>query len=204
MAQAGLRVAARKTWKSVSVASVASELSVTPMALYRVVPDAEQLKRLIADAAAQPIQPEATRAPLLEALRAWAVAAHEHLGGLPGLAGFVIHEWTELPAWLAIVEAFLAAAEREGLNGSDAVATVNAVFAYVLARAQARDSISRRRRLVPVKDHPERFPHVLAERSEFETAHVEAAFAFGLDALCGGLQSSLVPAPATIAPGRHR
>jgi len=195
---------ARKTWGAVSVASVASELSVTPMALYRVVPDAEQLKRLIANAAAEPIQPEATQAPLLEVLRSWAVAAHEHLGALPGLAAYVIHEWTELPAWIAIVETFLGAAEGEGISGSHSVATVNAVFAYVLARAQLRDSASRRRQLVPVKEHPERFPHVLVERAEFETAHVDAAFSFGLEALCSGLQSMLTPAATTITPRRYR
>jgi hypothetical protein len=187
LAAAGLRVVRRHGWAGVSVASVARDLSVTPMALYRVARDADQLRRLIADAAAQPLQPNDTGEPLLDELFEWADRAYAELAPLTGLATFVIHEWTELSNWLAIVDTFLGIAEREGRTGTHAVLTVNAVFSYVLARAQMLETVTPRRRLRPLKDHPQRFNHIRAELQDFRTAQTAAAFKFGLDALRLGL-----------------
>ena len=55
LAAAGLRVVESAGWTAISVRSVAERLGVSPMALYRVAPDAQQLRRVIADAAAAPI-----------------------------------------------------------------------------------------------------------------------------------------------------
>lgn len=189
LAEAGLRITSRDSWTAVSVASVAAELSVTAMALYRVVDNAEQLRQVIADSAA-PKVPDSSELKLIDALRTWAVNTHQQLNTLPGLASYVIHEWTELPNWLEIVERFLALGANEGLQGSDAVATINAVFAFVLARAQLRDSVRPERRLRPLFEHPERYPFVAKNLTEFRNAHSEAAFKFGLDALTRGLETA--------------
>jgi AcrR family transcriptional regulator len=200
LAAAGLRVVAQQGWQAVSVASVATSLSVTPMALYRVARDAEHLRRIIADSAAEHIQPVEPGGPLLSSLREWAVDAYRHLAPLTGLATYVIHEWTELPRWLAVVDTLLGIADDEGITGTEAVLTVNAVFSYVLARAQMLDSVNPLRRLQPLEDLPNRFPHIRAELQDFRTARTDAAFRFGLDALCRGLpdvQSRAIPRPAT-------
>ena len=186
LAEAGLRVTKRDGWSAVSVASVATELSVTAMALYRVVDDAERLRQAIADSAAIAV-PVSSEMTLIDALRAWAVDAHQQLNRLPGLATYILHEWTELPHWLEIVERFLELAAQDGLRGADAVATVNAVFAFVLARSQLSESVSPQRRLQPLLEHPERYPFVRRNRKEFSTARSKAAFVFGLDALIRGL-----------------
>jgi hypothetical protein len=158
------------------------------MALYRLVADAEDLKRLVADSAAASIQPELSDAGLIVALHTWAVRAHAHLIKLPGLTTYVVHEWTELPSWLSIIESFLDIAERETLTEEPAVHTVNAVFAYVLARAQLRENIASHRRLSPMRAAPDRYPHIYANRRQFRTACTDIAFQFGLDALTIGLQ----------------
>jgi AcrR family transcriptional regulator len=190
LAEAGLALVAREGWSSLTVRAVADELGVTPMALYRVIADADALRLTVADSAASPIQPRLGAASLDASLHDWAIAAHRHLAAHAGLAAFVIPVWTELPCWLDIVEAFLDAAETEGLTGRPAVAKVNAVFAYVLARSQFRDQVSPARVLGPLRDDPDRFPHIAAERDQFATAHVETHFRIGLDALLRGLATT--------------
>jgi len=190
LAMAGLGVAEDEGWPAVSVRSVADRLGVSPMALYRLAPDAEHLRRVIADAAAAPIQPDADAGGLIEALRAWAPRAYRHLGRYSGLPSYLIAEWTELPSWLDIVEAFLERAETEGVVGAPAVATVNAIYAYVLLRCQVRDSMATapRRHLAPVKAQRRRYPQIRRNIGEFTAAKTDKHFALGLDALTLGLR----------------
>lgn len=198
LAAAGLAVARRDGWAAVTMRSVADELGVSPMALYRLAPDADHLRRSLADAAAPPVEPGPEpvrgRGPgdprsLPAVLREWALGAYGHLGRHPGLAAYLIGEWTELPAWLDVVEALLARAEASGLSGPDAVAAVNAVFAYVLVRAQLHDAATAapRRALRPLRDHPDRYPLVTRDRPEFARARTTRHFLYGLDTLVRGL-----------------
>jgi len=108
LAAAGVRVIRRSGWPAVTVRSVAEELGVSPMALYRLAPDADRLRLLVANAVAPPLPSPV--GPLTDVLRSWAVDAYAHLRGLPGVASYVVLRWTELPAWLDVVEALLAAA----------------------------------------------------------------------------------------------
>lgn len=184
VARAGLAVVHERDWASLTLTSTAEALGVTPMALYRVVASADELRRIVADHAGRPLLPHPDGA-LVDELRTWAADAHARLRQYRGLATYVLGEWTELPAWLDIIETFLAHAAAEGLEGPDAVHTVNAVFAYVLARCQLGDSISPRRRLAPVRSKA--YPHISRNLAQFRTAQTEAAFQFGLEALIAGL-----------------
>jgi hypothetical protein len=185
---AGLSVVRDLGWAALTLTSTAEALGVTPMALYRVVTDADELRKVVADHAGRPLQP-VRASPLVDELHTWALGAHHRLRNLRGLATYVIAEWTELPAWLDIVEAFLHHAATEGIEGSDAVHTVNAVFAYVLARCQLRDSITPQRRLAPVTQQT--YPLISANLADFRTAQTDTAFRFGLDALTAGLRVTL-------------
>ena len=191
LGRAGLSLVSRAGWSAVSVRSVAGELDVSPMALYRLVPDAGSLRRLIADAAADAIRPESDGTSLSALLRSWAGDAYEYLKHYPGLASFVIMEWTELPGWLDIVETLLAKVHDEGVLGVAAVGTTNAVFSYVLVRAQLHDSLisTPRRTLTPLKEDPGRYPHMFQSRSEFTVAKTDDHFTLGLNALTAGLES---------------
>jgi AcrR family transcriptional regulator len=194
LAEAGLAVVRREGWAAVTMRSVAVELGVSPMALYRVAPDAEQLRRLVADAAAVTVGAVVGRSTLSDVLRGWAVDAHGHLGRHPGLAAYVLLHWTELPGWLDVVETLLVRADESGLSGADAVATVNAVFAFVLARAQLHDGLTAPpRELAPLQQEPERYPLVHRNRAELTTAQTDRHFRFGLDALVAGLETYVRP-----------
>lgn len=188
MAAAGLGLVSREGWTALSVRSVAAELGVSPMALYRLAPDAACLRRLIADAAASPLRPVAQKS-LPDTLRCWAVDTYAHLRRYPGLGSYLVLRWTELPGWLDIVEALLASSNVAGHTGPEAVASVNAVFAYVLVRAQLHDAATNapRRRLAPLSDDPRRYPLLRRNRAEFAKAQSNRHFAFGLDLLIAGL-----------------
>ncbi len=189
VAAAGLAVVERDGWNAISVRSVADEMGLTSMALYRVVADARHLRRVIADPAAPVVQPHAKSEPLVESLQTWGTEAYHQLGRFPGLASFVILEWTELPAWLDIVERLLNLADAEGLTGPPAVAAVNAVFAYVLARSQLRDAATAapQRRLTPVRQQKRRYTLLRRNISEYRIAQTDTHFEFGLNALIIGL-----------------
>ena len=201
LAAAGLAVVRREGWAAVTMRSVAAELGVSPMALYRVAPDAEQVRKLVADAAAGGVGPlvgAAAGAPtrpvsLPDLLRSWAVAAYAELTAYPGLASYLVLQWTELPGWLDIVESFLVAAHESGLADEHGVATVNAVFAFVLVRAQLHDAAAAapRRALAPLAADPARYPQLHRTRSELATARTDRHFRFGLDALVAGLAAGL-------------
>jgi AcrR family transcriptional regulator len=181
--RAGLAVVARDGWAGLTTRSVAAELGVTPMAIYRVVPDAAALRAEVADAAAGSIQPDRHAPELVPELHRWAVGAHRHLADLPGLSAHVIGTWTELPRWLDVVEGLLVVAEADGVDGSDAVAVVNAAFAYVLARAQFREQVGYDRDLAPLRLDPDRYPCLVANRAEYETPDVDRHFLVGLQAI---------------------
>jgi AcrR family transcriptional regulator len=200
---AGLALVTDEGWASMSFRSIADRLRVSPMALYRVVPDAEQLRATIANAAARRIQPPPDLEDPITTLRVWAKHAYRHLRCYPGLAAYIIHHWTELDGWLDIVEALLERAAASGLTGREAVEAVNAVFAYVLVRAQLRDSIASapRRRLGPVRDQRERYPTILANLAEFTTAKTEQHFAAGLTALTTGLDTTWFGGRTTASRG---
>ena len=109
LAGAGLSVVQHEGWSAVSFRSVAEQLDVSPMALYRLAPDGQQLRRIIADGAAERIRPDVDGRDLVEVLEAWARHTYRHLRRYRGLPAYVITTWTELPRWLDIVEALLRA-----------------------------------------------------------------------------------------------
>jgi AcrR family transcriptional regulator len=193
---AGLSLVEHEGWSAVSVRSVAERLGVSPMALYRLVPDAQHLRHVIADAAAQPIQPDPGAGDVFETLDAWARRAYRQLSRYPGLSSYVIAEWTELSNWLDIIEALLGRAEADGIIGAQAVATVNAIYAYVLARGQLRDTAAAapRRQLAPVRRHRGRYPLIHRNITEFTTAKTDKHFALGLDVLIDGLRNEVTAA----------
>lgn len=186
LARAGCAVVADAGWSGLTMRAAAARLGVSAMALYRVVPDSGALQRLVAEhvGVGLPVPAE----PLLAALGTWARTAHDRLRALPGTAAYLLANWTEVASWLAIVERFLQMAEAEGLGDGEAVGTVNAVFAYTLARAQLRDEPSTPRQLAPLAADPERFPLIRANLAEFAIARREEAFAYGLEALLEGLE----------------
>lgn len=187
LVEAGLGVVRRSGFTSISVRSVAAAIGVSPMALYRLISDAEELKAVIAEAAARNLRPDGTHLSQ-DVLRQWAERAYATLSEHPGLAAYVLAHWTDLAGWLAIVDSLLALAANDGVAGPIAVARVNAVFAFVLSRAQLREARTSRT-LQLLDDATGRFPFVRANRDQFVTAEADRHFTFGLTALLAGLEA---------------
>jgi hypothetical protein len=71
------------------------------------------------------------------------------------------------------------------------VAAVNAVFTYVLMRAEAEESIRQakvvERRLPRGARSDARWPRLKANASEYEVARLDVHFAYGLDVILLGI-----------------
>jgi TetR/AcrR family transcriptional regulator, tetracycline repressor protein len=187
LVNAGLELVHQSGFEAVTLRSIAAAVGISAMALYRVIPNSDALKALIADAAARALQPP--DGSLETILDTWANEAYMTLTEYPGLATFVLNHWTDLPRWLEIVDTLLGLASNEGVEGPTAVARVNAVFAYVLGRAQLKESVAgSARSLSLLKTFPDRFEHIRANRKEFLVAESDRHFAFGLTALIAGLR----------------
>src|SRR5690349_1804294 len=95
LVEASLGVIGSEGWDALSMRSAADALGVTPMALYRVVPDARRLRQIAADAVARQLPPPpppssssassgARAGDLVGALRRWAHGAYRELCAYPG------------------------------------------------------------------------------------------------------------------------
>jgi hypothetical protein len=103
----------------------------------------------------------------------------------------VLTHWFRLPRVLDWLESLLAAASRSGMVGLPAVAAVNAVFTYVLMRAEAEESIRKakvvERRLPRGARSDARWPRLKANAPEYEVAKLDVHFAYGLDVILLGI-----------------
>lgn len=184
---AGAALVSESGWDRLSLRSVAERLSVTPMALYRHVPDCETLMTSVLNEICTAIPDVLDTNDLERDLGSWARALLEHLRSYPGVAGHLMITWFEAPAVLARVDSLLGLVRRRGLDGFEAVAVTNAVFTYVLMRAEAERQV---RSAGVEKRQLSASPDVLAHLSplaeHYTSAQFDAHFDFGLDALIAG------------------
>lgn len=188
--EAGVALVRREGWAALGVRAVATDLGVTPMALYKHVAGAEGLveavrERVLATTAA-PRDTGDLRADLTD----WARRFHADLTAAPGLGGWLLVHWFESAAVLERVDALLELVTRHGVDGFEAVAVVNAVFMYALMRAEAERQVRtagvvQRRLRTAASARPLDRLRSLADH--YTTAELDKHFAFGLDALVRGL-----------------
>jgi AcrR family transcriptional regulator len=186
---AGLDLLRRDGVDAVTLRAVSAELGVTPMALYRHVGDAATLHRRTVLAAVDGLPGLGDRGPWLQRYRRWAHRARAFLLPLPGLPRHVLLHWTELPPVLGVVEQLLAAAPAT--PAPDAVAASNAVFTYVLLRADAEQAFVRGNHLHRSLEHlGDELPLLRRHADEYAVARLDEHFAYGLDALLAGVASA--------------
>jgi AcrR family transcriptional regulator len=190
--QAGVACVQEEGLAALSLRSLAERLGVTPMALYRHVETAEALQKAVVDEVLAKLPAVRDGVGWSRAARSWAAAARSVLAAHPGLARHILTEWFRLPRVLDWIEALLAAAERDGMTGTPAVAAVNAIFTYVLMRAEAEQAIRSagvvHRKLPRGARSEERWPRLEANAAEYEIARLDLHFEFGLDALLLGIE----------------
>lgn len=188
--RAGRAVLRREGVGGVTMRAVAGRLDLTPMALYRVVDTADDLRMLAVDSALREIADPAGRGTVEDRLRDWATAARGALARYPGLAEACLTDWPSLPEGARILESLLAVAADHTDVGREQVAIANAVFVYVLTRVIAERAVlarGRRRKLPAVEADPARFPRLAAAQGYFAAIDTDRHFAIGIDALLSGL-----------------
>jgi AcrR family transcriptional regulator len=188
--EAGARVVEGSGWAAMSLRAVATELGVTPMALYRHVADSETLKAAVVEVVIGQLDPVTSSHRIDEDLADWARRFHDLLSRYPGLAGHLIASWFESPATLGQIEDMLARVEASGVDGFDAVAAVNAVFTYVLMRCETERKVRsagavRRKLRTSAALRP--LPRLTALAEHYTTAQFDTHFEFGLRSLIAGM-----------------
>jgi len=182
----GVDVVASHGWDGLSTRSVATALGVTPMALYRYVADAAELRDAVLESIVAASAAVRSTGDLASDLADWARRFRRDLEPHPGVAAHLLIAWFDCPAALDRVESLLALAAEHGIEGFEAVARTNAVFTYVLMRCEAERVIRaagvvRRSLRDDGTGRPRRHLRILA--SHYTTARFDAHFEFGLRAL---------------------
>lgn len=199
---AGARIVERSGWEALSLRAVASELEVTPMALYRHIGESESLKAAVVEVIVERFVAEEPSGDTSADLADWSRRFHDHLSRYPGLAGHLLTSWFESPALLERIDDLLGLVHESDLDGFEAVAVVNALFTYVLMRCEAERTVRsagvvRRSLRTAAASRPLNRLNALAEH--YTTAEFEAHFEFGLTSLIAGM-----PLPAKSRRRRPR
>lgn len=190
---AAVRRATRSGVDTVGMRSVAADLGVTPMALYRHVGDAQALRCAVIDEILRDLPVVTGDGAWDQRCRAWAHEARDVIARVPGLAHHVLLHWIDLPAVLASLESLVGTMERDAPIGVDAVAGANALLTYVLMRAQAEERVrgqGQERDLSTLRSRREELPHLWKHRQEYQRARLDEHFAYGLDALLAGIATT--------------
>lgn len=183
---AGCEVARRDGVDALGVRSVARVAGATPMALYRYVSDAEDLRDAVLARLCESLP---ARPDCIDDLSPWAHAFRACLSDVPGLSRLVLLRWFELPSLLDMVEALLEVFHQVGFDGFELVAAANALFSYVLARGELEEAVraSGARRALPWDTGDTLRPLLNSLRGEYEVARLDEHFDFGLELLLRGL-----------------
>ncbi|HEX4386102.1 MAG TPA: TetR/AcrR family transcriptional regulator C-terminal domain-containing protein [Myxococcales bacterium] len=185
---AGAALAREKGFPALGVRALAARLKVTPMALYRHLPDGEALSSAVLDALLLELPALPSAGQPLEQLKAWAVAARAMLQTCRGLAHHLLLHWFELPRALEVVESLLGATEALGFKGFEAVAASNAVFTFVLMRVELEESLRDANVLQRKLPALRGLPRLARNAAEYRVARVDAHFDYGLSLLLEGLE----------------
>jgi AcrR family transcriptional regulator len=187
---AGTALARSAGLEAVGVRALAGELGVTPMALYRHVGDAADLHGAVVAQALAAVPDVPAEGSWEDRCRRWAHEARAVFVATPGLARHVLLDWTRHPRLLVVIDRLATMLAADGPVGVDAVAGANAVFTFVLARAQAEETVrvgGIERDLAVLDALAGDVPFLSANRHELAVARVDEHFAYGLDALLAGL-----------------
>lgn len=185
-----------------SMRSLATELGVTPMALYRHVSNKNDLVRAVATEAMRSVAiPEAAGGwrPWMSAL---AYDLRAILARHRGLAGWLLQRGSVLPEAGRAAEAAVARLMEAGFTLGDATKVTSAVMQYVLGRCYLEDGADlsygtadlpadeRRRRFVEsaVRTYPEPNGRLAEVAAQMADMTADDQFAYGLDHLLLGIE----------------
>jgi AcrR family transcriptional regulator len=206
---AAVKVGSAEGLDSLSMSRVASELGVSPMALYRYVPSKNDLLMIVMDEVmgGPPELPDPDEVGWREALSAWAWALRRTLREHPWALRVPITGPPTMPNNVRWMEAGLRAMRGMGVPGGVRLAVLLLLSGYVRSTVALLDDLSSAledsglseeemlkgygRLLASVTD-PARFPevHALIDEKVFEeTGEPDEDFVFGLERLLDGIEA---------------
>lgn len=198
---AALRLVRRIGTEKVSMRSLATELGVSPMAIYYHVPNKGALLDLLVDAVlAEVPTPPPDGEHWQEQLKASSLAAFRLLVAYPGLSGVMIARGnTKVGRGLVRYSmSILLAAGFDARAAALAVATYNTYMYGLYAALNAYPLTKKRRASKKPRPKPEPLPPsdgVSAVAAELRSLQVEQAIEFAVDAMLTGVAALSQPAP---------
>jgi len=195
--RAALRLVDEKGLAALTMRALATELEVSPMALYNHVRDKDELVDLMVDLMLGEVDTSATEGDWLTQLRALAQSYHQALAAHQQLARVYSGRIRIGPHGLLLIERTIGLLLEGGFPPSEASDAFFALFTYTAGSQQMGH-------IAPLRDHttgqktgyypplsPEQIPAITAVRPHLDGVHRPGRFDYGLDLLLAGLQAKL-------------
>ncbi|MFG1927875.1 TetR/AcrR family transcriptional regulator C-terminal domain-containing protein [Cryptosporangium sp. NPDC048952] len=186
LAVAALAVADRR---DLSMRTVAAELGMSTMGLYRYVADREELERLVVDHVFETVDTDPPTGPWEEQVVELAARARAAFAAHPAVVALTLTHRHQSPGTLRWAESLLAVLTDAGFADRERVIAVRAVFSYLVGAMQLEHlgplSGTGTRALadLPADD----FPHTTANARRALALSADEEFTEGLQALLRGL-----------------
>ena len=187
---AALAVVDRDGLGAVTIRSVASELGVAPMALYRYVESRDELDGLVVDLVVRDIDPSVSaRAAWPTRITTIALRIRDAVGAHPGVVPLVLTRRQSTVASLACGEVMLAALADGGLAGRRRTIAFRAILAYIVGAVQTEHlgSLAGAGTAAIAALDPDVYPNLTDAASYAPSIDADAEFLGGLDILLRGL-----------------
>lgn len=175
---------------ALTMRALATELQVSPMALYNHVRDKEELVDLMVDLLLGEVDLTATTGDWLSQLRALVCSYHQVLSAHPGLARVYGTQVKIGPHGLQIMERGLGLLLQAGFSPAAAADAFFALFTFTVGYHQMGRVDPLDYSALP----PEQIPSIVTVTAHLSGVHQRGRFEFGLDALLAGLRTAH-PAP---------
>lgn len=194
IAQAALLVSKREGLSALSMRSVANELGVGTMSLYRYVEGREQLEALIVEEVVGKVDLTLSgRAGLARNVKTLALRVREALGSHTELVPLLLARRHAAPSSLRWGEVMLGLLAEAGFNGERRVIAFRALLSYVLGALQVEHlgALSGEGTQAIAQLPREAFPQLTEAAKHARNISPEAEFVRGLELVLKGLEASL-------------
>ena len=190
IAEAALAVLAREGHAMLSMRSVARELGMSAMALYRYVDDRSALERLVADRLWASVELDVDEAPWEDQVVELVGRVRAATGAHPEAVPLLLRHRHDTPSSLCWIEAVLGILAEAGFHGSGRVVAQRAIVHFLVGAMQTQQlsSVSGAGTAVMAELPVEEFPHLVETAGIARGLDPDEEFQRGLASLLEGLR----------------
>ncbi|MGH3802071.1 MAG: TetR/AcrR family transcriptional regulator [Pseudonocardiaceae bacterium] len=195
--RAALRLVDEKGLPALTMRALATELEVSPMALYNHVRDKDKLVDLMVDLMLGEVDTSAAEGDWLTQLRSVVRSYHQTLAAHPQLARIYSGRVRIGPHGMLLIERTIGLLLQGGFSPSEASDAFFALFTYTTGFHQmgriapVRDTTSREETRYYPPLPAEQIPSITAVSRHLDGVHQPGRFDYGLDLLLAGLQTKV-------------